>query len=112
MLLEQRRQMIAKNRAGRGETQPMIRFAAQTRASFRDLAKERFDEFEQFAAGRSERERSPLEKGQSKILLELQDLSAHGRLLNSVRHPTDGFADTTVQGHVIEKFEMMNVHRR
>jgi hypothetical protein len=38
-----------------------------------------------------------------------QDLGAHGGLLNTIGHVSDGFADAAVFGHVIKKLDVVDV---
>src|SRR5436189_72042 len=78
---------------------------------FRDrpqIIEEGSNEPEQFLSGRGERKRTPLEQRHAEKIFELQNLAAHGRLLNAVRNVADRVADPTVPGHVIKQFQMMN----
>ena len=42
--------------------------------------------------------------------LELNDLSAHGGLLNAVGHVSDTLANPPVPGDVIKELQVMNIH--
>ena len=45
------------------------------------------------------------------VIFELQDLATDRRLLDAVGHLPHGLADAAVLGNVIEKFQMVNVHK-
>ena len=104
MLFEQVREVIAQNRARRGEPQTLGSFASQTRSRFFDLAKEWFDECEQFVASWREGKWSTLEEFETEIFFQLENLTAHRWLLNPVRHVPHGFADAAMFRDVVEEF--------
>lgn len=55
-------------------------------------------------------ERTPLKQAHAQLLFQLSDLAAHRRLLDPVRHLAHGRADPAVLGHIVEQFEVMDVH--
>jgi hypothetical protein len=104
MLFEQVREVIAQNRARRGEPQTLGSFASQTRSRFFDLAKEWFDECEQLVASWREGKWSTLEEFETEIFFQLENLTAHRWLLNPVLHVPHGFADAAMFRDVVEEF--------
>jgi hypothetical protein len=51
-----------------------------------------------------------LEQRHPQRFFQLDDLIAHGRLLDAVRHVTHRLADAAVPRHVIKQLQVMNVH--
>src|SRR5437868_8572544 len=74
------------------------------------IVEKRGDELKQFFALRREREWPPLKERRAERLLQLNDLPAHGRLLNAVGHVAHSLADASMFADVIKQFEVMDVH--
>ena len=75
-----------------------------------ELLKERPDKSEELLAGRRQLEGASLEEGYPQVLFQLNDLTAHGRLLDAIRHVAHALADPAVAGHMIKQFQVMNIH--
>src|SRR6185295_4568437 len=76
----------------------------------RQVLKERGDECEQFLSLRGQRERAALKERHAEGFLQLDDLAAHGRLLDAIGHVANGLADAAVPGNIIKQFEVVNIH--
>ena len=61
-------------------------------------------------AGGRECEGPALKQGDAEKFLQLNYLAADGGLLNAIGHAAHGLADAPMFGHVVEKFEVMDVH--
>src|SRR5258706_15504253 len=59
-----------------------------------------------FALGSQSEGTSLKERGLEEVF-QLNDLPAHGGLLDSVRHVADGLTDATVFGYIIEQLQMV-----
>ena len=70
------------------------------------------DEFKKFFALRRQRKRPPVKQGRAEKFLELRDLGADRRLLDAVGNVPHRRHDAAMPGHVVKKFEMVNVHVR
>src|SRR5207247_6413631 len=90
----------------------VLEFASASQFSLHrvEVIEKRFDELVKLIAGGRELEGPSLEEGQTQGFFQLNDLAAHRRLLDAIRHVTHGFADAAVFRYVVEKLEVMNVH--
>ena len=77
-----------------------------------EVRKKRLDESVQFFALRRQRERPPVKQDHAEKFFELRDLGTDRRLLDAVRNIPHRRHDAAVPGHVVKKFEMVNVHVR
>ena len=57
-----------------------------------------------------ELERATCEQLHSQVVIQSQDLGAHGGLLDAIGHVSNGFTDAAVFGRVISKLDMVDVH--
>jgi hypothetical protein len=74
------------------------------------LVEEGLDELVELYPGGRKREWPALEQGDAEELLQLGDLAADGRLLDSIWHVVGSGGNSLVLRHVVEQFQMMNVH--
>ena len=110
MIPEQRRQMSAQDRGGRGESKTGVFFGPQLARDLADPAEKGRGKSEEFTPGGGECERAALKQLQAERSFELQDLAADGGLLNAIGNLAGGRADPAVPRDVIEKFEVMDIH--
>jgi hypothetical protein len=94
----------------RGKAQMMIFFPSYLFRHLIEPGEKRGDEIVELLACLSQGKRAAMEKFDFKELFKLEDLAAHGWLLDAVRHLSDGFGDAFKFGNVVEKLEMMDVH--
>src|ERR1041384_6671924 len=109
-LLHNFRQVIAQDDLRGADADLLARATAQFLRHGVYVVEKRLDKTIKFFSGRSENKRAALKKRQAERILELQNLGADGGLLNAVRNVAHCLTDPTVTGHVIEKFEVMDVH--
>src|SRR5262245_33128311 len=74
------------------------------------IGKEWLNETEQFFALVSESKWPALKQRDAQELFQLRHLSADCGLLDSIRNISHCLHDSSVAGHVIKQFEVMNVH--
>src|SRR2546426_63330 len=103
--------MIAQHNLGCADANGLRHAAANFVSSRIEIVEERLDELIKVLALRRQLERPPTKQRHAEEFLQLNDLAAHGGLLNAVGHIAHGFADATMFGDVIKQFEVMNVHR-
>src|SRR5437867_11735726 len=75
-----------------------------------EVREKRLDEPKELLAGGRQLEWPPLKQRHPKILFQLPDLSAHRGLLNAVRNIAHRLRYSPMPRHVIEQFQMMNIH--
>ena len=102
--------MGAQRRVRGAKPDELSGFAANLFTHQLDVGEERLDERVEFCPGRRELKRAPIEELRSEVFLQLQNLHAHGGLLNAVGNVAHSLADAFVAGDVIEQLQMVNVH--
>ena len=105
-------EMIAEGCGRGGEAEVTILLSTKPGRDLLDTRKKRLDEVVKLFPRRSEGKGPSLEKLHPEVAFELGNLTAHRRLLNTVWHLADGFGDAFMFGHIIEEFEVVDVHGR
>jgi hypothetical protein len=82
----------------------------QPRCDSFEILEKRPDVRQQLFALRCQSERVSVEELSSEIRLEQKDLAADRGLLNAIGNVPHGPTDTSVERHIVEQLEMMNVH--
>ena len=73
--------------------------------------KKGLDEIVNFTTGGRERKRPAVKQRRAQKFLELGHLEADRRLLDAVGDVMNRFRDAAMPGHVIEQFQVVDVHR-
>src|SRR2546430_10232024 len=106
------RKVIVQNDRGRGHPQFMSAAAANCLANVIYLVEEGSNEFVQLHARGQESERTAIKQFGAERFFQAGDLAADRRLLDPVRHITNGGHDAPVTGDLIEKLDIVNVLNR
>jgi hypothetical protein len=94
-----------------GDAQAFIDTACDTSAQIGKTGEEGLDVVIEDLALARELKGAAVEQSDAQAGFQLQDLRADGGLLNAIGNVACGSADTMVFGHVVEQFQMMNIHR-
>src|SRR2546430_17166167 len=106
------RKVIVQNDRGRGHPQFMSAAAANCLANVIYLVEEGSNEFVQLHARGQESERTAIKQFGAERFFQAGDLAADRRLLDPVRHITNGGHESAMTGGIIGKVEMMEGHNR
>ena len=107
---QQLRQVIALHHLRCRDAQPRLAAATQTVRHLHQPAEKRRDELIERLSFTRQLKRPPLIQRDAKCIFELQNLRADGWLLNAVGHGASRRAHPAVPGHIVEEFEVMDVH--
>lgn len=107
---EQFWKVVALHDFGGGDAKAILTTATEAVCHLCEAAEEGGDEIIKCLTLPRELEGAALVQGDAEGVLELQDLGADGGLLNAVGHGPCGSADAAVTCHVVEEFEVMDVH--
>src|SRR5688500_6075013 len=104
------RQMVPQNNVRSANAHQVHRATANLLRNVFEILKKRLDESIELVTRRCHAKRTPLKQTYAEALFELKNLRAHRGLLNPVGHLTNGFRNATMPRHIIEQFEVVDVH--